>query len=865
MLSSFLTFDWLTLPVVNIVVLRRPPSSVSPSRTRNPASSILPVEPEINIPSDIIHLSCAQDGHSLKLRPIGLYLCVKSQSPDLIKLASNYSLRIRDISPVGDHNSFNVEITVIYESICGVTNIVTSSRTNAPPTMAPAEKPKIFSGIDFKRWQQKMFFYLNTLCMQRFTSDDTPEKEDAGIKEFLAARFLDFKIIDSKSVVSQVQELQVIIHDILAEGLIVNVAFQVEAIVEKLPPLWKDFKNYLNHKCKEMTVEDLIVRLRIEENNKVVERRSKGNSTINGAHIVEDDQNNSKKRKNAEQGSNQPKKKFKGKCFNCGKIVHKSTDCRAPKKGKKKDQANMIESNKECDDLCAMFLECNLTGNPREWWMDSGATRHICANKELFSSFTPTQPEEMIYMANSATAKVERTGKIFLKMTFDKVLTLNNVLYVLELRRNLISVSLLDKNGFKCVTVSGKIVISKGEIDICDINATKRILESKFDMKDLGVANLILGIRIHQTLQGLVLSQSHYIEKLLDKFKDMEFGIAKTPLDVNFALRKIKVLNLMELAEFRTVSELTIFVSLDILKNYLSSFTETDIETVEILNLMKLAVFCTIFELTLSVSPDILKNYLSSFTETDIETTEIYQRPKENQEQNKSQIYIVHCEFPDGDGPNKYQDLESWYLSFLPETTSHSDHEAPRLIYSYHHFLTGFAAMLSPDDPKEMEKMEGFNYGKAVIFGVIHTGIFPDHSSFSDDGMPPPPDKWKGECEFNVTKCNNKLICARYFKSAGIDPWDEDGHGTHTANTAAGRFVPGANVFGSANGTAAGVAPLSHVAIYKACSALDCFGSDILAAMDMAIEDGLMCFHFILVVYLMFCMKATLHLVRLVQ
>ncbi|PHT44720.1 hypothetical protein CQW23_13878 [Capsicum baccatum] len=136
-----------------------------------------------------------------------------------------------------------------------------------------------------------------------------------------------------------------------------------------------------------MTVEDLIVRLRIEEDNKASERRSKKNSTMNGAHIVEDVQNNSKKRKKDEHGSNQPKKKLKGKCFNCGKISHKSIDCRAPKKGKKKDQANMIESNKEYDDLCAMFMEYNLVGNPREWWMDSGATRYVCANKELFSSF----------------------------------------------------------------------------------------------------------------------------------------------------------------------------------------------------------------------------------------------------------------------------------------------------------------------------------------------------------------------------------------------------------------------------------------------------------------------------------------------
>ncbi|PHT35663.1 hypothetical protein CQW23_23363 [Capsicum baccatum] len=65
--------------------------------------------------------------------------------------------------------------------------------------------------------------------------------------------------------------------------------------------------------------------------------------------------------------------------------------------------------------------------------------------------------------------------------------------------------------------------------------------KSKFDMKDLEVADVILGIRIHRTRQGLALSQSHYIENVLDKFKYMEFSIAKTPLDVSFALQKNEV------------------------------------------------------------------------------------------------------------------------------------------------------------------------------------------------------------------------------------------------------------------------------------------------------------------------------------
>ncbi|KAF3675068.1 hypothetical protein FXO38_04914 [Capsicum annuum] len=204
-----------------------------------------------------------------------------------------------------------------------------------------------------------MFFYLTTLCLQRFTSEDTSEVlEGTSDKEHFmiveAWKHSDF--LCRNYILSGLQDDLYNVY-----SLIVNVAFQVVAIIEKIPPIWKDFKNYLKHKFKEMTIKDLIVRLRIEEDNKATER------------------------------SNQPKKKFKGKCFNYDKIGHKSTDCRSPKKGKKKDKANMVESNEKCDDLCAMFLECNLVGNLREWWIDSGATRHVCANKELFSSFAPAQ------------------------------------------------------------------------------------------------------------------------------------------------------------------------------------------------------------------------------------------------------------------------------------------------------------------------------------------------------------------------------------------------------------------------------------------------------------------------------------------
>ncbi|XP_009760954.1 uncharacterized protein [Nicotiana sylvestris] len=184
--------------------------------------------------------------------------------------------------------------------------------------------------------------------------------EDVNLKKFVAAKFLDYKMVDNKPVITQVQELQVIIHDLLAEGLIINEAFQVASMIEKLPPLWRYFKNYLKHKRTEMKLKDLIVQVRNKENNKVAEKKTRGNSTIMGANIVETAPTNLKKRKKSSGPNNYSSKQEKLPQHNCRKVGHKNAECRALNKEKKKGQANMVETNDDIDDLCAMFSECNL-------------------------------------------------------------------------------------------------------------------------------------------------------------------------------------------------------------------------------------------------------------------------------------------------------------------------------------------------------------------------------------------------------------------------------------------------------------------------------------------------------------------------
>ncbi|KAL2235247.1 UNVERIFIED_CONTAM: Retrovirus-related Pol polyprotein from transposon TNT 1-94 [Sesamum indicum] len=67
---------------------------------------------------------------------------------------------------------------------------------------------------------------------------------------------------------------------------------------------------------------------------------------------------------------------------------------------------------------------------------------------------------------------------------------------------------------------------------------TKSFLKNKFEMKDMGEANVILGIKLTRSTDGITISQSHYVEKIIEKFGYQNSRIAKTPYDPSVALFK---------------------------------------------------------------------------------------------------------------------------------------------------------------------------------------------------------------------------------------------------------------------------------------------------------------------------------------
>ncbi|CAM8981737.1 unnamed protein product [Rhodiola kirilowii] len=171
-----------------------------------------------------------------------------------------------------------------------------------------------FEGVNFRRWQRKMHFLLTTLKVIHVlstpipvVSDDAPieairkrskwenddyicrghilngmsdplfdlyqnvesakelwdaleakyMQEDASSKKFLVSNFNTYKMVDSRPVMEQFNELSRILGQFTQNNMNMDDSIAVSSIIDKLPPLWKDFQHKLKHKKEEMSLEEL--------------------------------------------------------------------------------------------------------------------------------------------------------------------------------------------------------------------------------------------------------------------------------------------------------------------------------------------------------------------------------------------------------------------------------------------------------------------------------------------------------------------------------------------------------------------------------------------------------------------------------
>ncbi|XP_073017842.1 uncharacterized protein [Primulina eburnea] len=214
--------------------------------------------------------------------------------------------------------------------------------------------------------------------------------EKEGTHKFLILKYLEFVMTDTKSVLYQIHELKLIVTKLLELKIIISESFEVGTIIDKLPPSWNGYRKKLLHSKDDITLEDLKKHLRTEEETRYCD--PKGNihefSKINVAEAKR----------------------------------HRQSDCKY-KKEVNVNKANVFENQHEV--ICAMIseieidmiIETNMAATKsNDWWIDSGATIHVCNDKKLFSSYQIEKQEKTVLMGNNDAAVV--AGKGTIKLNF---------------------------------------------------------------------------------------------------------------------------------------------------------------------------------------------------------------------------------------------------------------------------------------------------------------------------------------------------------------------------------------------------------------------------------------------------------------
>ncbi|RVW58052.1 Retrovirus-related Pol polyprotein from transposon TNT 1-94 [Vitis vinifera] len=211
--------------------------------------------------------------------------------------------------------------------------------------------------------------YTNTYSAREIWEalENKYKAEEEGTKKFLISQYIDFKFFDEKPLLPQIHELQVIVNKLKVLKIELPEAFQVGAIVAKLPSSWKGYRKRILHKSEDYSLEEIQKHLRIEEESRSRDKMvEESNGGTNKANVVSK--------------ANHPR----------GAVV------------------NAID-----EEIIATLSDvCVVQGKVQGWWYDTCATVHVTYDKSLFKTFEDAKGDQEVQMGNEGRSKVLGKGTI---------------------------------------------------------------------------------------------------------------------------------------------------------------------------------------------------------------------------------------------------------------------------------------------------------------------------------------------------------------------------------------------------------------------------------------------------------------------
>ena len=119
------------------------------------------------------------------------------------------------------------------------------------------------------------------------------------------------------------------------------------------------------------------------------------------------------------------------------------------------------ERNNDLDDEYVLIttLTGTVTHGNDTWLVDSGASKHMTGYKDYLTDLIKKESHQKVKLGDDYQCPIKGVGEASYKLESGKQLKMKDVLYVPGLKKNLLSISGLDKKGFRVAFVDGQVLM----------------------------------------------------------------------------------------------------------------------------------------------------------------------------------------------------------------------------------------------------------------------------------------------------------------------------------------------------------------------------------------------------------------------
>ncbi|GJS07277.1 retrovirus-related pol polyprotein from transposon TNT 1-94 [Tanacetum coccineum] len=280
-------------------------------------------------------------------------------------------------------------------------------------------------------------------------------------KLYLKKKLYTFYMPSGRKISEHIDEFNKIVLDLTN----IEVKFEDEdlalLLLTSLPASYEHFVDTQLYGREALTLEDVMATL----NSKEIKERSKAKGDDGQGLYVRGRTD----RRDSRQSRGKSRSKSRGgrlKCYICQSEDHLKRNClknnRKKSTGYAKKDEQPSSSGSTYDDsevMVVMSAQALL-----DWIMDSGCSYHMTPRLDILFDFLECDGGS-VQLGDNRECKIRGIGKVRVQLKDGSSFVLHNVRYIPELKRNLISLGTLEKEGYTIKLQSGKVKVINGELN----------------------------------------------------------------------------------------------------------------------------------------------------------------------------------------------------------------------------------------------------------------------------------------------------------------------------------------------------------------------------------------------------------------